>query len=122
MSVYIKIEGKDKKKAIEELEMLAMNTPKVCIKNTMIDDYMPTGAEDLEFNPNTITEYFSKFPLQLNVERCANIVSKKDYDFQKYDFVFEWLAKPEKGQVNELKKDIREKLDKLNIKYEITED
>ena len=121
MNIYLNIEGKDKDKAIEELEVLAMDTPKVCIRDVMMDTYMPTGTENLDFEPEIITEYFSRLPVQVDVEKCTNLISKKDHNMAKYDFVFEWVTEPTQQQVTKLKDQIQSKLSKLNVSYKVTE-
>ena len=121
MIIYLNIDGKDKEKAIEDLEVLAMDTPKVCIRDVMMDTYMPTGTENLDFETSIITDYFQRLPVQLNVERCTNLISKKDHDMTKYDFVFEWVTEPTKQQIDKLKDEIKSRLAKLNVTYKITE-
>jgi len=111
---YIKIYGPPVLKAIQTLQALAIDTPEVCIMDTVIARDIP------RFNERTqVMSYFEQYG-QISVERCDNLISKSSGMLGEYDFVYEWFTPPTGDQVNDLIEKIDEALEKLGCKYTIT--
>lgn len=115
MRSFIKIYGPPILKALKALEKIAVETPEVCIMDTIISQSMPS------FSDVTGTmEYFSSLPTEITVERCNNIISESGEMLGQYDFFFEWFTEPTMDQLNELVEKIDEALAPLGCKYTIT--
>lgn len=114
MKSYIKIYGPPVLKAIQKLQALAIETPEVCIMDTVIAQDIP------RFNERTqVMSFFEQYG-EISVERCDNIISKSSGMLGEYDFVYEWFTAPTGDQVNELIGKIDEALADLGCKYTIT--
>jgi len=115
MRSFVKIYGPPILKAIKALEKIAVDTPEVCIMDTIISQSRPA------FDDVTGTmAYFSSLPADITVERCSNIISKSGEMLGEYDFFFEWFTKPNMDQLNELIEKIDEALAPLGCKYTLT--
>jgi hypothetical protein len=101
-------------KAIKELEKIAVDTPEVCIMDTII------AASGPQFNyPEGIAEFFGGAG-DITMERCGNIISKSGESLGDYDFFFEWFTGPNMEQLNDLIERIDETMTPLGCKYTIT--
>jgi hypothetical protein len=114
MRSYIKIYGPPILKAIKVLEKLAIDTPQVCIMDTVISQELPQfhtsqGVMDWFGGPDSIT-----------VERCGNIISDSGEALGEYDFFFEWFTDPSMDQLNDLIEKIDNGLTEVGCKYTIT--
>lgn len=114
MRSFIKIYGPPLVKAVKALEKVAIETPKVCIMNTIISQSAPTIG-DVQFAQN----YFRSVS-SITKERCNNIISKSGESLGEYDFFFEWFREPSTKELNELLEKIDETLAPLGCKYTIT--
>jgi hypothetical protein len=114
MKSYVKIYGPPILKAIRALEKIALNTPEVCIMDTIIAQDVP----QFDVMDNTMT-YFSTLG-NVTVERCDNIVSKSGESLGEYDFFFEWFTDPNMDQLNDLIEKIDNALAPLGCKYTLT--
>ena len=117
---FIKVFGPPTLKAIRELEKIAVDTPEVCIMDTIISartDYL--GAFS---NPEFTADYFSSLdlPHEISFERCGKIISKSGERLGEYDFFFEWFTDPSMEQINDLIEKIDEALTPLGCSYTIT--
>jgi hypothetical protein len=111
---YIKIYGPPILKAIRELEKVAIDSPEVCIMDTVIDAGGP------QFNTQEgIADFFGGAG-DITVERCSNIISKSGESLGEYDFFFEWFVDPTMDQLNELIGNIDKTLKPLKCMYTIT--
>ena len=115
---YIKIYGPPVLKAIQALQSLAVDTPEVCIMDTIIaNDIRSFSGVPV----STLQSYFQQMGVgEISVERCDNIISKSEGVLGEYDFVYDWFAAPSGGQVNDLIAKIDEALEPLGCKYTIT--
>ncbi len=114
MKSYIKIYGPPILKAIRELEKVAIDSPEVCIMDTVIAVGGP------QFNTQEgIADFFGGFG-DITVERCSNIISKSGESLGEYDFFFEWFVDPTTDQLNELIGKIDKTLKPLKCMYTIT--
>jgi hypothetical protein len=114
LNSYIKIYGPPVLKAIQKLQALAIDTPEVCIMDTVIARDIPRFTQRTQ-----VMSYFAQFG-ELSVERCDNLISKSSGTLGEYDFVYEWFIPPTGDQVNELIGKIDEALADLGCKYTIT--
>jgi len=113
MKSFIKIYGPPILKAIKELQKIAIDTPEVCIMDTVITQDLPRfdsleGTMDF-FGATNISE-----------ERCDNIISKSSESLGEYDFYYEWFTDPSMDQLNDLIGKIDEAMTPLGCKYTIT--
>ena len=114
MKSYIKVYGPPTLKAIKELEKVAVDTPEVCIMDTIIAAEQPR-FEDADYTMG----YFSDFA-EVTIERCSNIISKSGESVGEYDFYFEWFTEPNMDQLNDVIERIDNALAPLGCKYTIT--
>lgn len=114
MKSYIKIYGPPVLKAIQKLQALAIETPEVCIMDTIIANDIPRFMER-----DQVMRYFEQYG-QISVERCDNLISASRGTLGEYDFVYDWFTPPTGDQVNELIGKIDETLADLGCKYTIT--
>jgi len=113
MKSYVRIYGPPLLKAMRTLEKLAINTPEVCIMDSMIETAAP------QFNTQEgIMNYFSTVG-GIPDKRCATILSKSGIKMGDYDFVFEWFKEPKVEQINMLIEQIDEALAPLGVQYTI---
>ncbi len=117
---FIKVFGPPTLKAIRELEKIAVDTPEVCIMDTIIGastDYLTAFS-----NPEFTADYFTALDLpgEISVERCGKIISKSGERLGEFDFFFEWFTDPSMEQLNDLIEKIDEALAPLGCKYTIT--
>ena len=111
---YIKIYGPPTMKAIRALEKVAIDTPEVCIMDTIL------AVQEPRFDTEeSVTEYFSTVG-EITRERCSNIISKSGETLGEYDFFFEWFTDPNMNQLNDVIERIDEALAPLGCKYTIT--
>ncbi len=117
MKSYIKVYGPPTLKAIKELEKVAVDTPEVCIMDTIIAADQPRFAD-----PEYTMSYFSGISEigPVTIERCDNIISKSGETLGEHDFYFEWFTKPNMDQLNDLIERIDSALAPLGCKYTIT--
>jgi hypothetical protein len=117
MRTYVKIQGnaEEIKEAIKKLEKIAVETPRICVMDTIIDQEMPS-VQTTYLNEQWARSYFNLEAA--NVERCATIVSKTEKDLSDSDLYFEWLSPPNSMEIDALRKKIDNALKPQ--KYKIT--
>ncbi|MCW4036437.1 MAG: hypothetical protein NWE75_04515 [Candidatus Bathyarchaeota archaeon] len=116
MKSYIKIYGPPTLKAIKELEKIAVDTPEVCIMDTIIATAEPQFDDE-----NFTMGYFSDVGMrEITIERCSNIISKSGESVGEYDFYFEWFTDPNIDQLNDVIEKVDNALAPLGCKYTIT--
>ncbi len=105
MRTYVKIQGTEEKvkEAIKKLEKIVVDTPKICVMDTVIDQELPAIGTTY-INEQWARSYFNL--ASMNVERCATIVSKTGRDLGDSDLYFEWLTIPDSKEIEELRKKI----------------
>lgn len=114
MRSYIKIYGPPYLKSIRALEEIAVDTPEVCIMNSVLFHADPyTQVIDWIYN------YF-KNRGDVSYMRCRNIISKSGELLSDYDFFFEWFVEPSKEQIIGLIGRIDDALEPLGALYSIT--
>lgn len=132
MKTYIKLEAKDKKPALKALRKLAIDMPKVCVMDTGlaeslgIDTAQGSGPGGIPGaggggslgSIEMVMNYFGG-PSSITKERCETIVSSSETDLGEYDFVYEWMDKPEKAQLDTLAVDIAKALKPTGAKHTI---
>jgi len=111
---FIKIYGPPTLKAIRELEKIAVNTPQVCIMDTIIATDTPRFGD-----PDYTMNFFGQVG-KITRERCNNIISKSGETLGDYDFYFEWFKEPSMDQLNGVIEKIDKSLTPLGCKYTIT--
>ena len=117
MRTYVKIQGNagEVKEAIKKLEKIAVETPRICVMDTIIDQEMPS-IQTTDLNEQWTRSYFNIEAV--DVERCATIVSRTDKDLGDSDLYFEWLSPPDSKEIEALRKKIDAALKPQ--KYKIT--
>lgn len=76
MKTYVKIEGKDFEPAIKKLEQLAVESPQICVMDTIMDQEMPGPDTSItQINEEWTRTYFG-LTEALNKEECSKIVAK----------------------------------------------
>ena len=114
MKRYIKIYGPPVLKSLRALEALAIDTPEVCIMDTIIAlNLTPLGQ------PTEVMDFFSEAG-QITVERCDSIISKSGGELGEHDFYFEWFVPPTLDQINDLIQKVDDALTPLGARYTIT--
>jgi uncharacterized protein YegP (UPF0339 family) len=113
MITYVKIMGPPLLKAIQALEKMAIETPQVCIMDSLIEYGIPQL-----YTPESTMEYFSPVA-EIPEERCDNIISRSGQKLGKYDFYFEWFTEPSTTQFYELLTKIDETLSPLGVRYSL---
>ena len=117
MISYVKIYGPPFLKAIKTLEKIAVEEPRVCIMDPMIEINMKGMQEDADY----IGDYFSPLvPYQIEQERCDKIVNKSGEKLGDYDFFFKWFKNPTTEELNDLIEKIDTELAPLGCIYTIT--
>ena len=114
MISYVKIYGPPILKAIKALEKIAVDEPRVCIMDSIIEMDMSNMLRDADYAGN----YFSSYPIEQ--ERCDKIISKSGEKLGEYDFFFEWFKKPTAEELNGLLEKMDAELAPLGCKYTIT--
>lgn len=134
MKSFIKIYGPPMLKAIKVLEKIAVQTPEVCIMDTIISHQIPQyvgrkrGREPgktygdflIADAPEFAMRYFNSSGIQIQTERCHNIISRSGVSLREYDFFFEWFEEPDREKLNELIEKIDQALKPLGCFYTIT--
>ncbi|MCX6656581.1 MAG: hypothetical protein NTY03_15890 [Candidatus Bathyarchaeota archaeon] len=113
MKALIRLLGPHYLEAIEALEKIAVESPKVCLMNQVLlhaDTY--TQALDWVYN------YFKERG-KINYERCGNILAKAN-DLEGHDFVFVWMLEPTRSFIYELINKIDEALKPIGVLYTIS--
>ncbi|MCW4014441.1 MAG: hypothetical protein NWF07_15845 [Candidatus Bathyarchaeota archaeon] len=130
MKTYIKLEAKDKEPALKVLRKLAIDMPKVCVMDAGLADSLgidmaqgsgPGGVSGAGGGGSLdsiemIMSYFGG-PGDISRERCETIVSTSEKDLGEYDFVYEWMDKPEKAMLDKLAVDIAKVLKPTGAKH-----
>ena len=112
MKTYIKIYGPPYLKAIRVLEKIALETPEVCIMNTILLHGNPyLDSIDWVYN------YFKGLG-KVSYERCGRLISSSR-DLGEEDFLFEWFVEPSPDQIKELLLKIDESLKALGAWYSV---
>ena len=114
MKSYITVYGPPLLKALKELEKVALDTPEVCIMDTII----AAGGPLLNI-PDGIIDFFDGAS-EITVERCGTIISDSGETLGEYDFFFEWFVDPTMDQLNDLIGKVDEALKPLKCMYTIT--
>jgi hypothetical protein len=115
MRSFVKIYGPPLADAIKVLEKIAIDTPQVCIMDTMI----ATAAPAFD-TVRGIQDYFAESGRPVSKERCNKIISKSGEMLGEYDFFFEWFKDPNQKEINDLITKIDAALTPLGCKYTIT--
>ncbi len=115
MKSYIKIYGPPIYKALKELEKIAVDTPEVCIMDTIIAQDVPSFSD-----PDYVSNFFDMSVGSMTMERCDNIISKSGETLGEYDFFFEWFTDPNMDQLDMLTQKLDEALEPLGCRYTIT--
>jgi len=113
LKALIRIFGPSYLEAIDNLERIAVENPRICIMNSVLlhaDPY--TQAVDWVYN------YF-KGRGKVSYERCGEILAKSE-DLEGYDFVFVWMIEPTQSYINDLISRIDESLKPSGAMYTIT--
>jgi hypothetical protein len=118
---YVNLEcsnEENKEKALKSLGRMALDIEQVCVMDKVIAETLPTL-----WDQDRLMDYFFTFD-QLPQEsegayreRCTNILSKEPDELLEADFFYEWQQKPNKEQIEELKKNIEKKLTDSNCKF-----
>jgi hypothetical protein len=122
MISYVKLYGPPVYDAIKALEKIAIDMPKVCIMDSMMQTQTPDYNERLvgtSLIQGGAYDYFMELG-NISKERCDNIISKSGEKLGDFDFFFEWFKKPNMNELNELIKKIDTALKPLGTKYSIT--
>ena len=114
MRSYVKLYGPPVLKALMVLEKLAVDTPEVCIMDSLIE----TNLDNLGTKYG-ITEYFKPYG-GITEERCNHIISKSGGSTGDYDFSFEWFIKSMTLQPQMLIGNIDEALKLVSLRYMVT--
>lgn len=131
MITYVKLYGPPLLESITALEKIALDTPEVCIMDSLIEQYYPPaspmtfgtagGAEGHETHGGTWAQnYFQPISMDITIERCDTIISKSGETLGEYDFYFEWFKEPSMEQLRDLIKKIDETLKPLGVRYSLT--
>lgn len=134
MKSFIKIYGPPILKAIKVLERIAVQMPEVCIMDTIISYQIPQyigrkrshepgktyGDFLIADAPEFAKRYFNSSGIQIQTERCHNILSRSGVSLGEYDFFFEWFEEPNPEKLNELINEIDQALTPLGCLYSIT--
>jgi hypothetical protein len=115
MKSYIKIYGPPVLKSLRALEVLAIDTPEVCIMDTIMVQELP----QLRARAHAVMDFFSHVG-EITVERCDNIISKSGGELGEHDFFFEWFVPPTQDQINDLIQKVDDALAPLGARYTIT--
>ena len=125
MKSYIKLYGPPILEAVQKLEEMAIDMPKVCIMSSLIEPVLPGSAFGTEkheglgrMTPGGVYDYFSEYG-EISLERCDKIVSKSGAKLGEYDFYFEWFREPTLDELKELIGTIDKELKPLQIRYSI---
>lgn len=118
MMSFIKLSGPPILKAIKALEKVAIDTPEVCIMDTLIAHSDPSFFDFSDVDGTR--SYFRSLDPQITIERCGSILSTSGEMLGDYDFFFEWFTKPTIEQINTLIEKIDETLAPLGCRYQIT--
>ena len=132
--MFVRVLGPPYIDAIRALEKIALDTPEVCIMNTIISRSIPDYiAQDIGFAPvrsptgpqdpriaGWASSYFSSSEVSVPVERCVNIISRSGESLGEYDFFFEWFKDPTAEELNSLLEKIDNALTPLGCRYTIT--
>lgn len=103
-------------KAIRALEKVAIDTPEVCIMDSIIAINPVVLGESVSDR----MDYFSEFQPVITEKRCSTIISKSGELLGEYDFFFEWFRKPKSEELHQLMEKIDEALAPLGCRYTIT--
>ena len=114
MKSYIKIYGPPVLASLRALEALAIDTPEVCIMDTIMAQELPELGQS-----DAVMDFFSNIG-EITVERCDNIISESGGALGENDFFFEWFVTPSQDQINELIQKIDDALAPLGARYTIT--
>lgn len=114
MKAFIKIYGPPYLEAIRALEKIAVETPEVCIMNTILLHGNPfLDSIDWVYN-------YLKGLGKVSYERCGKIISGSWETLGEYDFYYEWFMPPSRAQVEDLVKRMDEALKPLGARYTVT--
>ena len=115
---FIKLNGPPIYDAIKALSKIALDLPQVCI----MESGMNLVDWDSLYDPDYIHTHLSSqlSPIEIDYERCSNIVSKSGIKLGEYDFYYEWFTKPTQEQIYALIQKIDEALKPIGCRYSIT--
>ncbi len=131
MKTYVKFSGTSNEKTLEELRKIAIDMPKVCVIDSILQEELGLGSilgpggipgagggGQMEDSVDMVMNYFGG-PSKITRERCATIISKSGMDLGEYDFAYEWTTKPSSEQITKLENKIAETLKPLKTKYSV---
>jgi len=142
---FIKIIGPPTLRAIRALEKIAVDTPEVCIMDSLILQDLPRDMGQYTSNPTTrgrvrslyeseglrdtigrpsdrkvelfAMSYFGDSGISVPLERCEKIISQSGVALGDCEFFFEWFQNPTFKQYEELVQKIDIALEKLGCLY-----
>jgi len=120
MRTYIEIVGENPEPAIKALENIAVETPQVCVMDTVIDQVSLVPDFSTGTYEQWVRDYFG-LKEDVDAERCANIVSRSGADLGTANLYFEWLTPPDRYQLKKLKDRIDSTMKTLGYKYKVTD-
>ena len=136
MKSYIKLFGPPINEALNQLENITVNYPKVCMMNRAIIDDIPSYlGSDIGISKKTemsaqqtsklewtdwVMRYTNSQGLSVSRERCMTLISKEGADLGEYDFFYEWIEKPNFGNVIDLIEKIDKSMKDIGCMYTIT--
>ncbi len=132
MRTYVKLEGKDVAKTVQDLAKLAVNLPDVCVwdMNMLKDSWKPgrinipqpiEGGTIYKDAPG-MAEMGSYFGVDEDgfAKMCDRVVAKTGGDLDGASIYFEWATKPTREQLDKLQQRIADVVKPTKMKYTIT--
>ncbi len=132
MRTYVKIEGKDVEKTVQQLAKLAVDLPNVCVwaVNMLRDSWKPgmgnipqyVGGGNIYKDAPDMAEMGSYFGMDENefAKHCDRIISKTGTDLEGASIYYEWAEKPDREQLAKLEQRIADVIKPTKMKYTIT--
>ena len=111
--MFVKVIGPPYLEAIRALEKIALDTPEICIMNTILMHGNPY-LDSLDW----IYNYFKGLG-KVSYQWCARIISKHGQLLGDFDFFYEWFQEPSLEQINEMIRIMDEALKPLGAMYTI---
>lgn len=119
MKTYVKIEGKDVKPIVQRLAKLAIDLQEVCVFDINLEEIGWDGT------PHGSTETLSEEEKYFGLDNygfqklCDRVITKTDAKLGDSSIYFEWTTPPNKGQLDELRREIEAAIKPYGNKYTI---
>ena len=113
MRMFVKVLGPPYIDAIKALEKIALETPEVCVMNTILMHGNPY-LDSLDW----IYNYFKGLG-NVSYQRCSRIISEHRQLLGEHDFFYEWFQEPSKAQLEDLIEKMDEALKPIGAMYTI---